>query len=333
MRTRYVLITPCRDEEQFARRTLDSIERQTLAPLLWIVVDDGSSDRTPAILAEYAVRLPYLRVLRRDDRGVRSVGPGVIEAFYAGHEWLERTLAPQDYDYVCKFDLDLELPPDYFAELLRRMHAQPRLGTCSGKAWFPAPSGELVPETSGEEMSVGMVKLYDARCFREIGGFVRAVMWDGIDCHRARMLGWTPRGFDDEALRIVHLRPMGSSHKSLWTGRLRHGRGQHFMGTGPLYMAASAFFRMAHRPYVLGGLAMMLGYLGAALRGAPRYEDREFRAYLRRYQRACLLRGKRRATREFEDERASAWRPDAALSASPASATTRPSAAPGREPR
>src|SRR4051812_32799183 len=79
---RYLLVSPCRDEAQYLRRTLDSVAAQSVPPSLWIVVDDGSSDETPAILQEYAQRLPYLRVVRREDRGHRRVGPGVIEAFY-----------------------------------------------------------------------------------------------------------------------------------------------------------------------------------------------------------------------------------------------------------
>jgi len=93
---RYVLISPCRDEASYMRRTLDSVSQQTVPPALWVVVDDGSTDETPAILAEYAARLPYLRVVRREDRGGRSVGPGVIEAFYAGAD----TVILDDFDYV-----------------------------------------------------------------------------------------------------------------------------------------------------------------------------------------------------------------------------------------
>src|SRR6478735_11855163 len=100
---RYCLVTPCRDEAEYARRTLDSIVRQTVKPTLWLIVDDGSTDETPAILAEYAAKHSFIRILRRDDRGARRVDPGVIEAFYAGYE----TIDPKEFDYVCKLDLDL----------------------------------------------------------------------------------------------------------------------------------------------------------------------------------------------------------------------------------
>ena len=186
------------------RRTLDSVAAQTVPPALWVIVDDGSTDATPDILADYAARLPYLRVIRREDRGGRSVGPGVIDAFYAGLE----TVDLDEFEFLCKLDLDLDLPSRCFERLMEHMDAEPRLGTCSGKAYFPAPGnphktfdGPLISEACGDEMSVGMTKFYRVACFREIGGFVREVMWDGIDCHRCRMLGWIAKSIDEPELR------------------------------------------------------------------------------------------------------------------------------------
>jgi glycosyltransferase involved in cell wall biosynthesis len=286
------------------RRTLDSVSQQTVPPALWVVVDDGSTDETPAILAEYAARLPYLRVVRREDRGGRSVGPGVIEAFYAGAD----TVNLDDFDYVCKLDLDLDLPPRYFQTLIERMESEPRIGTTSGKPYFvDSKTGSLVSELIGDEMSVGMTKFYRVACFQEIGGFVRQVMWDGIDCHRCRMMGWIAESRDGENLRFTHLRPMGSSQKSIWTGRVRWGFGQYFMGTAPIYLAASAVYRMPRHPIFVGGLAMLWGYLKSAAKGAARYDDPEFRRFLREYQAQCLVRGKSTATRALNQKQAQLW--------------------------
>ncbi|MGJ5081019.1 glycosyltransferase family 2 protein [Bradyrhizobium sp. HKCCYLS3013] len=302
---RYLLISPCRDEAQYLRRTLDSVAAQSVPPALWIVVDDGSTDDTPAILDEYARRLPYLRVIRRADRGGRKVGPGVIEAFYAGLE----SVRLEDFDYLCKLDMDLDLPARYFELLMERMESDPRVGTTSGKPWFVHPqTGALEPEVCGDEMSVGMTKFYRVACFQEIGGFVRQVMWDGIDCHRCRMLGWIAESIDSEALRFIHLRPQGASHKGIWTGRLRKGFGQYFMGTSPLYQFAVAVYHLPAYPALIGSTAMLWGYFRSWLTGLPRYDDLEFRRFLRAYQHACLRLGKRAATARINAERAQLWR-------------------------
>jgi len=299
---RYLLVTPCRDEAKYARRTLDSVVGQSIKPALWIIVDDGSKDETPAILADYAKMYPWIKIVTRADRGDRKLGGGVIDAFYAGYD----TINPDDFDYVTKLDLDLDLPPQYFEELMKRMEADPRLGACSGKPYY-TNDGKQISEKCGDETAVGMVKFYRTECFKQIGGFVRELMWDGIDCHRCRMLGWIAVSWDDPALNFEHLRPMGTSHKNWWTGRVRHGFGQYFMGTGISYMLASAIFRIAHPPVVIGSTAMLWGYVRSMLTRKPRYGDAAFRRFLRRYQWDCLLRGKRKATEELNDRQAAAW--------------------------
>jgi hypothetical protein len=190
---------------------------------------------------------------------------------------------------------------------MERMEADPRLGTTSGKPWMDLPSGKRVPELCGDEMSVGMTKFYRVACFREIGGFVREVMWDGIDCHRARMLGWRAESVNAEPLRFLHLRPQGASGKGILYGRVRAGFGQWFMGGSPLYYLAVAVHRSMSYPPVLGSMALQYGYWKSALVGAPRYADVEFRRFVRRFQRLSLVFGKRRATRMVEEERAAVW--------------------------
>jgi len=290
----YVIISPCRNEAAFMRRTLDSVVGQTVRPARWVIVDDGSTDESPAILDKYARRHDWIKVVTRTNRGHRAVGPGVIDAFYAGFAEID----PTDYEFVCKLDLDLELPERYFELLIGRMRSDPRLASCSGKAYI-ARNGHLVNERHGDDTSIGASKFYRMDRFLALGGFVREVMWDGIDCHRCRMHGWIACSWDDPELRFVHLRPMGSSQQGVLTGRARHGYGQYFMGTGLVYMLASALSRVNEPPMVIGSVAMVYGWLKSAVLRRPRYEDPEFRAFVRRYQRRVLLKGKRRALAEI----------------------------------
>lgn len=277
------------------RQTLDTVIAQSIRPAKWVIVDDGSSDETPQILKEYAAQHDWIQIVTRRDRGKRAVGPGVIEAFYAGYE----TINPDDYDFLCKLDLDLRLPPRYFEILMERMDANALIATCSGKAYIEC-DGHLVNERHGDETSLGMTKFYRISCFKAIGGFVYEVMWDGIDCHCCRMKGWIACSWDEPELRFVHLRPMGSSQQDIYTGRMRHGYGQYFMGTGFAYMLASAIYRIPEKPYVLGSLAILWGWLKSALQRKPQYNDMEFRKFLRHYQWRALLVGKKRAIAEMQ---------------------------------
>lgn len=285
-------------------RTLESVIAQDLVPALWLIIDDGSTDATPAILADYARRHPWIRILTRPDRGHRAVGPGVIEAFYFGLSHIDW----KQFEFLCKLDLDLDLPPGYFRGLMDRMQAEPRLGSCSGKPWFRSPTGRRISEKIGDEMSAGMTKFYRTACFEDIGGFVREVMWDGIDCHKSRQLGWTCRSFEAEDLQFEHLRPMGSSQSSILTGRMRHGFGQYYMGSDFLYFTATCVWRLRHPPYVIGGIASWWGYVKAWWQHKPRHADHDLVRMIRRYQRRALLVGKARATAEIEAAHAALWK-------------------------
>jgi len=309
MKGEYLIISPCRNEEKYMRKTLESVCAQTILPVLWIIVDDGSTDKTPDILAEYQKKYDFIKIVRRDNRGHRKVGAGVIEAFYDGL----KEVAIDDYEYLCKLDLDLILPEEYFELLMKKMKSNPRIGAVSGKPYYYANgvSGSLISEGCGDENAIGASKFYRVSCFKQIGGFIKEVMWDGIDGHRCRMLGWIAISWDEPEIRFIHLRPMGSSQKNILTGRVRHGFGQYFMGSGFVYMTVAAIYRMFfHHPFLLGGIAMWWGYIKSALTGVERFDDLEFRRFLRKYHWDCLLKGKKEATKELNKQQQSIWDPE-----------------------
>ena len=303
------MISPCRNEAAYIRQTLETMIVQTQTPDLWLIVDDGSTDETPAILADYAAQHDWIKILTRDDRGHRAVGPGVVDAFYAGLASVKNAV---DYPFLSKLDLDLSLPPRYFETLVDRMLEDPRLGTCSGKPYV-RQGGKLVSERKSDDMSVGMTKLWRTTCFKAIDGLVREVNWDAIDCHKARYLGWRAMSWDHPDLNFEHLRPMGSSQTSIYTGKRRYGFGQYFMGTGPLYFCVTAAYRAFEPPVVLGSLAALQGYFGAMLKRAKRQDDIDLIRFIRRYQRRTLIMGRKRAMEETEADRAIHWETSACL--------------------
>ena len=276
---RILVVSPAKDEEEFIGQTIHSLAWQTLRPATWIIVNDGSRDRTGEIAEQAAREFPWIKVVHLSHRNQRRVGPGVVEAFYAGLD----TVDLGSYDFVCKLDADIHLPHFYFSGLVAKFQEDHRLGTISGKCYIPV-NGRLVLERTGDEFTHGVAKLYRRECFEAIGGFVHSVMWDGIDCHRCRMRGWRATSIVDPRFAIIHLRQMGASHKNVLHGRRRWGRGQHYMGTHWAYALAITLYRMAERPWIIGGLNILWGYLWAQLTRRPRYEDLEFRRHLRKWQ-------------------------------------------------
>ncbi|PXX47457.1 glycosyltransferase [Undibacterium pigrum] len=274
-----VIIAPVRDEADLIRLTLDSMVAQTLKPVEWIIVDDGSQDGTADIVREYADKYPFIRLVKRPDRGFRKVGGGVVAAFKFGITQIEH----QEYEYIAKLDGDMSFGPRYLECMFEQFALEPKLAAVSGKV-YREEEGQKIEEIIIDEHVAGQFKLYRRTAFEEIGGFVEEVLWDGIDVHTARMKGWTTKSFLHPDAILMHHRLMGSSDKNVYRGRLRWGRGIWFMGYHPLYALASGIFRMREKPFVIGGLLIIAGYLGAAVKRAPRYENMEFRQHLHRWQ-------------------------------------------------
>jgi glycosyltransferase involved in cell wall biosynthesis len=273
------IVSPVRDEARFVRKTLDAMLQQTVQPQEWLFVDDGSSDDTHSIIESYAERHPWIRVISREDRGFRHLGSGVVAAFDYGRE----RLVNSNYEYIAKLDGDMSFTPRYLETMLARLASDPLLAAVSGKVFRPT-GDTLVEEFMIDEMVAGQFKLYKRKVFDEIGGFTQTILWDGIDIHRCRMKGYRTLSFHDPDARLIHHRLMGSSDANVYKGRMRLGRGIWFMGYHPLYAIASGLFRMHERPYVIGGLTIIGGYLWAALRGDSQFEDKAFVRDLRQWQ-------------------------------------------------
>ncbi len=291
LKSHIVIISPVRNEEKFISGIIDSLVAQTLKPVEWIIVDDGSSDKTYEIASKAAAEHDWIRVVEKTNRGFRAVGPGVVEAFYYGYDRIES----KDYDYICKLDADLELKPKYFETLLSFFEQDSYLGAASGKP-FVWENGSLIEERTHDEMVCGQINFYRRQCFEDIGGFVREVHWDGIAFHRARMEGWRTRSIRHEDLNFIHKRLMGSSEAGIVKGRLRWGKGQYFMGTHPLFLLAISVYRMAEQPYIIGGLCIFFGYCQAYFNSMSRYDNLAFRKSLHAWQMERLKLGKRLET-------------------------------------
>ena len=295
---RYVVITPCRNEEEYLPVTIETMTKQTVLPDLWLIVDDGSTDSTPQLVEEAAAKHPWIRLHRRKDRGERAVGGGVVQAFNEGLDQIDLN----EYNYVCKLDADLGLTENYFEALIQEMESDHLLGNFSGKTYIPTGSGKWVSERMGDENAIGASKFYRVECFQDIGGFVAQACWDGIDGHMCRMKGWKAMSLDRPELRMKHYRPQGSSQQSVWVGRKRWGRGKYFMGSSLPYVIAVSCYRMLERPFVKGGLGILVGYLQAWRGEHERFGDRAYLKHLHRYEMRSLLFGKRRTMERFHQQ-------------------------------
>lgn len=276
---KYVLITAARNEERFIEKTLDSVVRQTVAPLRWIIVDDGSTDRTPAIVDTYAAQYPWLESLRRPHREDRSFA-GKVHAFNAG---LERVRELQ-FDILGNLDADVSFEPDYIAFLLGKMSEDPRLGVVGTPFTQDGGYDSSKDSFEGENYVAGPCQLFRYECFREIGGYIpnHAGGIDWMAVMSARMKGWKARSYPDK--RYHHYRPMGTAERNSVAALFSYGEKDYYLGNSPVWQAFRVCYRMAKPPFGIGGLALLGGYCWAALRRTKRPVSDELMRFHRREQ-------------------------------------------------
>jgi poly-beta-1,6-N-acetyl-D-glucosamine synthase len=274
--TRYVVITPVRDEEKFIECTLKCLIGQSILPAEWVIVDDGSSDGTGAILNRYAARYPWIRVIHRPNRGFRKSGGGVMEAFLDGYN----SLQCDGWDFIVKLDGDLSFAPEYFEKCFEYFRRDPDLGIGGGQI-FHDISGSLKLEKAPQFHVRGATKIYRSACWKMIGGLWPATGWDTIDEVKANMLGWKTYSFSD--LHLHHHRVTGTAD-GLVRDRMKHGQICYVSGYHPLFVLASCLYRVAQKPYLIGSMAVLYGYLKANLTHPPRVEDPSYVTYIRAQQ-------------------------------------------------
>ena len=251
---KYVLITPARNEEMFIRKTLDSVTAQRLLPARWIIVNDGSTDRTAEIVESYAKRHPWIELIHRSHRAERNFA-GKAHAFNAGFEQI-RSLP---FDVIGNLDADISFEPDYFEFLTGKFSEFPTLGV-AGTPMQEARYHAVKDSFYNENDVFGACQLFRRACFEEVGGYT-PIKWGGIDwvaVRTARLKGWQTRSFNNKF--FYHHRRMGATESNTWKARFDYGRKDYFLGNHPLWQVFRVSFQMMKRPYVLGGLALLSGY-------------------------------------------------------------------------
>lgn len=274
----YVVVTPARNEGEHLPRTIRSMVAQTRLPSAWVIVNDGSTDTTAAIINDAASKYPWILPVHRTDRGFRKQGGGVIEAFYDGLNLLQQ----KPWNFLVKFDADLSFAPDYFERCLKRFEQDTTLGIGGGSTYYE-DRGNLVCETPDDPPFHvrGATKIYRRSCWDAIGGLIAAPGWDGIDELKANMLGWTTKTFKD--IPLHHHRATGRADGT-WKDSVKNGISDYISGYHPLFMGVKCLRRIVRRPYVIGALGLCWGFCCSYVSRTRRVSDPEFIRYVRKQQ-------------------------------------------------
>jgi biofilm PGA synthesis N-glycosyltransferase PgaC len=285
---RYVLITPARNEEALIEQTIQSVIAQTRLPLKWIIVSDGSTDRTDAIVQGYVATHPWIELLRMPERRERQFA-AKAHAFNAAYARLKSL----DYDIVGNLDADLTFDSTYFEFLMARFAENPKLGVAG------TPFVEDVSDTAKHtyahkhaqlEHVSGACQLFRRDCFEQVGGYtpVKGGAIDWIAVTTARMRGWQTRTFTEK--HTLHHRKLGTGNNSPLMVFFHYGRKAYYVGGHPLWICLRSLSQMKQRPYIFSGIMFFWGYLWAFLTRMPRAVTPELMAFHRSEQMARFNR-------------------------------------------
>lgn len=279
----YVLITPARNEAAFIEKTLESMTRQTLLPLKWVIVDDGSTDNTAAIVRAYVAKHRWIELIEKPKRRDRSFA-GKVGAFNAGYQRVENL----PYRIIGNLDGDISFDPDHFEFLVRKFSEDPTLGVAG--TIFREEGGFRSDSDSfqGYRHVSGQCQLFRRQCWEQIGGYVphRAGGIDWMAVTTARMIGWNTESFREKS--FFHHRRLGTAGRGVLASLFSYGQKDYYLGGHPVWELFRVAYRGTKQPVIVGGLALGLGYCWASLRRVPRPVSRELMAFHRREQMAKL---------------------------------------------
>jgi glycosyltransferase involved in cell wall biosynthesis len=282
--TRYVIITPARNEEDFIEKTIHSVINQTVRPLKWIVVNDNSTDRTREIIEQYLVHHDFLQLINLSGSAERHFG-NKVRAF--NHGLAEAQI--YDYQYIGNLDADISLEKNYYENVLQEFCKDSNLGIAGGMV-STCIGDKFVSQEVASDSVAGAVQLFRRQCFEQIGGYL-ALPQGGIDAAAeimARMRGWKTRTFSE--LRVLEHRRTGTATAQPLASKVKDGQRFQSLGYGGLFLCLRCVYRLMDRPRVIGSAATLYGYFKGVLNRSPIVLPTDVVKYLRNEQRGKLLR-------------------------------------------
>jgi glycosyltransferase involved in cell wall biosynthesis len=273
----YVLITPAKNEAAFIEQTIKSVVNQTIPPLKWVIVSDGSTDGTDDIVKKYATEYQWIELVRMPERTERHFA-GKVHAFNGGYERVKDL----KYDIIGSLDADISFEEDYFSFLLNKFAENPQLGV--GGTPFREGTVQYDYRFSRKEHVSGACQLFKQECFESIEGYVplKAGAIDLTAVVTARMKGWKTETFTDKI--CIHHRKMGTAKAHISIASFKSGYGDYPMGVHPVWQLFRSIYQMSRKPIILGGMMLMAGYMWAMLTRAQKPVSIEFVQFRRKEQ-------------------------------------------------
>lgn len=271
---KFYIVIPSHNEEAFIALTLQSLVEQTVLPAKIVVVNDNSTDRTEAIVSEFAAKYPFISLVNKASDTVHLPGSKVIQAFQAGFETLD-----DDYDFIVKADADLIFPKNYFETIIGHFQSDDKIGMAGGFAYIEKNGDYILENLTDKDHIRGAFKAYRAAAFKQIGGLKPAMGWDTVDELLCKFYGW--KVVTDASLKVKHLKPTGANYNK--TARYKQGEAFYTLGYGFVItaIASAKLAMMKKKPFLF--FDYIQGFRKARAAKKPLLVTREQAQFIRNY--------------------------------------------------
>lgn len=279
---KYVLITPAKNEEAYIAKTLESVTKQIIKPIKWVIVSDGSIDKTDEIVESYARIYSFIKLIKKPIDTIRNFS-SKVSSFNLGYQQMNDV----DYDFIGNLDGDMGLDPDYYEKIFKEFSHYPKLGIAGGVR-MDYLDNKFIKVFSSRNSVAGGFQLFRRKCFEQIGGYI-PIKHGGIDAAAeimARMYGWEVHSFEN--IITYHYKPTGSARKNVIKQKFYAGVKYYLLGYYPPFPIIRFALRIYQRPYVIGSIVSIIGFLWASIRKYERPVPIEFIKHLRAEQKSRL---------------------------------------------
>lgn len=271
----YVLITPARNEADHIEKTLDSVVKQTILPKKWVIVSDGSTDKTDEIVNKYVSKYNFIELIRKENDENRNFGSKARAISIAYN-----VLKELDFGFIGNLDADVSFDANYYEKILSEFDTNPRLGIAGGIR-YDLNNGKFNKLECAPDSVGGPFQLFRRECYEGIGGYIPS-KFGGIDAIAeitARMNGWEVKMFPQ--YQILHYRATGTAINNVFKQKFKVGLKFYSLGYHPIFQLMRLYKTIKLKPFFLGSLMTLFGYLWGAIRRFPRPVSKEFIKYLR----------------------------------------------------
>jgi glycosyltransferase involved in cell wall biosynthesis len=232
---RYYIIIPAYNEEDFMSVTLQSLVEQTVLPSKIVVVNDGSTDKTPEIISEFSQKYPFITLVNKSSEAIHLPGSKVIQAFHEGEKYID-----ENYDILVKIDADLIFPPNYFETIIKHFESDDRIGMAGGFCYIEKNGEWILENLTDKDHIRGALKAYRKETFKQIGGLKPAMGWDTVDELLCKFYNW--KVVTNESLHVKHLKPTVANYNK--AARYKQGNAFYSLGYG-FWITAIASAKLA----------------------------------------------------------------------------------------